>query len=411
MNIGIILLGFWGGIGGAEKRYVNLFRHFISNSNNHDFYLLMHRNLYNSLNKVGFVLETVPNIVQIEEPRWIRFLTGKYKRWKAKSRNPSRAYSPVRKPAKLKSFMFRVYSLITFFHNIFSIINLKRKLKLDILHGVLDGIPVMLPYFFSRKTGTVMSFSNSTFLLLSPKLVDIYESWHLSVKKADALDILNSTMKRGLIERGYDVSDRGNVAPCSFTDYSRTFSFERKERIVVFSGRMMPSKNPLLFVEIIPMVISQLNDKQVKFVMMGSGPLEGQLRQSVIDLGLQAYVEVRGFVQNPVDVLAKSLVFVQLSEIEGHPSQSMLEAMACKNAIIITDDEEIREIVSDDVGFRVEPTPQKIADKLAWLLNHPIQAEEIGKRAQAKVIAEQTVERYADYLRNVYEKVYQKVRN
>lgn len=60
--------------------------------------------------------------------------------------------------------------------------------------------------------------------------------------------------------------------------------------------------------------------------------------------------------------------------------------MACGCAIVASDVGETGRLVSDNVGFRVALSADEVAERIAWLLNHPKQAQEMGRKAREKVI-------------------------
>ena len=407
MNIGIVLLGTGGGIGGAEKRFFNLFKYLMSSNLQNNYYFIISGQLYESLDKCGFELENIPNIIKIDQSGQNSFLHYDTKVLQKRIKRMLQKHTESWIYLSIKTGLWRLQIFVRWFVNMYRISVLVKALKLDLLHGILDGIPVLFPYYYSKKIAVVMSYVSLELLCLSSRLVDLPVSYHIGIKKADQLDILHKRIKRGLIRKGYKLPlARTNTAPCSFTDYSRTYSYNKKERIVVFLARLRPVKKPLLFIRSIPKVIEQVKNKNIRFIMAGSGVLEEKVRKSIVRLGLEEYVEVKGFVFDPIDILSKSMIFVQLSNSEAHGTQSLLEAMACENAVVVSNIKGIEEIVDDHVGFRVPLDAEEIAKKIVWLLDHWKQTREMGRKAREKVVSEQTVEMYAEYIKKVYEAAY-----
>ena len=68
--------------------------------------------------------------------------------------------------------------------------------------------------------------------------------------------------------------------------------------------------------------------------------------------------------------------------------QTLLEGMACGGPVICTRVASMPEIVEDGVcGFIVPPNdPAAIADRIAWLRDHPAQAAAMGTAARRRVL-------------------------
>jgi glycosyltransferase involved in cell wall biosynthesis len=98
------------------------------------------------------------------------------------------------------------------------------------------------------------------------------------------------------------------------------------------------------------------------------------------------------------DYLASSRIFVSLQDRNNYPSQALLEAMACGNAIVATDVGSTSKLVDSSTGIRVNGTPEEVARALVKLLNHPSQTEQMGEAARKKVTTEHTIEKFTSYL-------------
>src|SRR5262249_7363262 len=91
---------------------------------------------------------------------------------------------------------------------------------------------------------------------------------------------------------------------------------------------------------------------------LGTGELEGELRELVSKLGVTDDVHFLGWQANPFRYISKATVFVSPSLTEGF-GLTVLEAMACGVPVIATDcPGGQHEIVGDECGILVAPASE-----------------------------------------------------
>jgi len=110
------------------------------------------------------------------------------------------------------------------------------------------------------------------------------------------------------------------------------------------------------------------------------------------------------FASQPTEILNQSAIFVSLQAADNYPSQSLLEAMACGNAIIATDVGETWRLVDETNGIRIPPSAHALTNAVVTLLQSA-QLAEYGRVSRQRVLAEHTAERYFEYITSVYWKV------
>jgi glycosyltransferase involved in cell wall biosynthesis len=96
--------------------------------------------------------------------------------------------------------------------------------------------------------------------------------------------------------------------------------------------------------------LGQVRDPRVVLVLVGTGPLESQLREKVQELGLQDRVRFAGYRRDIPEVLRASDALVLASEREGLP-RSVLEAMAAGRPVLGTQTRGIADAVGTDAGW------------------------------------------------------------
>ncbi len=73
-----------------------------------------------------------------------------------------------------------------------------------------------------------------------------------------------------------------------------------------------------------------------RLIILGDGPLRGDLERKVVELNIEDLVSLPGFTDNPYSFMSKANCFVLSSRYEGLPTV-LIEAMACGCNVISTD--------------------------------------------------------------------------
>lgn len=117
-------------------------------------------------------------------------------------------------------------------------------------------------------------------------------------------------------------------------------------------------------------------DDQVRFIAIGYGPLEGQVRGEHARLGLADRFLFLGYRQDVASILAASDLFALASVYEGGPI-AVLEALASRLPVVVTAVGFVPDIVTDGVeGYVVPPgRPDLLANRLKRLAgDHDLRA-------------------------------------
>jgi glycosyltransferase involved in cell wall biosynthesis len=118
-------------------------------------------------------------------------------------------------------------------------------------------------------------------------------------------------------------------------------------------------------------------------LIIGSGPLEAELKQLTYDLGLEKHVYFLGNRDDVMEILPHLDILVSASLWEGFPTV-ILEAMSQEVPVIATDISGSCELIqSGSTGILVPPNnPQKLADAMDILLDNYARAIDMGRRAR-----------------------------
>ena len=115
----------------------------------------------------------------------------------------------------------------------------------------------------------------------------------------------NNISKKKIILNNY--IDRNEVI-----NKSNEYKIE-KNYDVFFFGRLSAEKNPIDFIEI----INRLNQKNIKCIMIGDGPLYDECMKKIKLYNLQKNIEMVGFKENPFPYVKKSKIGIITSKYEG----------------------------------------------------------------------------------------------
>lgn len=151
-------------------------------------------------------------------------------------------------------------------------------------------------------------------------------------------------------------------------------------------GSLYPVKGQIFLLKAAKILLQKFPN--VKFIIVGAGELDNELKEQTKKLNLGNHVLFLGFREDIHDLLKVMDIFVLPSLSEAMPL-CLIEAMACSLPCIASNVGGISEVIDDGVtGFIIpHADPQTLADRITYLLQNPQLAREIGKRGLQKVKA------------------------
>ncbi|MDX1652419.1 MAG: glycosyltransferase [Brumimicrobium sp.] len=194
--------------------------------------------------------------------------------------------------------------------------------------------------------------------------------------------------------------EQAHLAPGSFINLRNTeFDMKEKENIITWDGTLNEQKGTLLLLEFLP----YLKDSFVEFklIILGQGFLKNKLIEKIEKFALKDQVMIT-YTEIPKDYFRKSKVFFSFQENDNYPSQSLLEAMACGNAIIATDVGETSKLVNYENGILIKRDALNVRNALKEILSKDL--EKLGMNARKIVLEKHTVDNYHEYLMDIYER-------
>jgi glycosyltransferase involved in cell wall biosynthesis len=158
--------------------------------------------------------------------------------------------------------------------------------------------------------------------------------------------------------------------------------FDEQIPVLLAAGRLVHAKGFDLLLEAVARVRRQA---PCRLIILGDGPLRGDLSARCKDLGIADAVKLLGFVANPFAFMRRCSAFVLPSRFEGLPGV-LIQAMACGAAVVAADcpfgPSEI--VISGESGILVPPEdPGALAEALLALLRNNASRQALAKAARA----------------------------
>lgn len=181
----------------------------------------------------------------------------------------------------------------------------------------------------------------------------------------------------------------------------RNCSYDVKENLIVYASRFIERKNPLLFAKAVKVFLS--NNEEWKIAILGSGPLENEIKSELLDEINDKRVVVE-HTNNIYSYFARSKIFVSLIYPDNYPSQSILEAMSMRNAIIATNVGSTEKFVDKKNGILVEEFNKEAVAYAINQLTRDIRSLKImGEESFKKVENKFSSDKYIDELVETYD--------
>ena len=412
-NFGIILNPSGLLFGGAQKRFTNLFRHLYRTFPNNVYYFVS-KELFTQIEQLfpDFNFSNVVILKNLEFNIFSSKILNNGKKESFEDKSPEFAKNSIicDKELSLPKGVFQyVKSYIKQYYLFMQIEKFRKRKKIKVFLGVYNGI---LPLYFylnkrKRNTGIIFSDMDSWFFNVNNRDNDYwykkYDSFNYGLENSDNIDFLSPFIAEGILERKVKLNKASiSITPCSFSDYRKCVPGDKKDFLVSYAARIFPDKNPMLYLEAAKIIVKKY--PFVKFNLMGEG--SGYLQQELknfIDLNRLKDNVLLGFHPNPPEVFSKSTIFVSIQTTNNYPSQSVLEAMACGNAIIASDVGDTRMFVNDEVGILIPLELNSLVNALERLINNKEQALMLCKNAREFVLKNHTLEKCSEYYLDMFE--------
>lgn len=208
-------------------------------------------------------------------------------------------------------------------------------------------------------------------------------------------------IERDRIQVVHDGVNTGAVDKQPLVDAHAAFWLPKGAPLVGNIAALAAHKGQKHLVAAAARVVREIPD--ARFLILGEGELREPLEKQIKDLGLERHVFLGGFRADAVGLLKSFDVFAMSSVTEGLGSV-LLEAMACRRAIVATRAGGIPEAVVDgETGVLVPPADDAaLAAGIVTLLRDPALRHTLGQAGRARVEQEFSVGRMVERTLAVY---------
>jgi len=273
-----------------------------------------------------------------------------------------------------------------------------RRLIKKIKPEIVDGHFITVYGFLAACSGfhpLVVSTWGSD-ILVQPKRNPLSKfTTKYALKKADIIICLFSidVAKEEITELGIDLNkirtlllgvDTAEFNPSRRDDkIRRTLGTESSQPIVISTRTLAPIYNLETLVKAISLVLAEM--PQAKFVIAGTGEHQGYLKELARVQGISNSTKFIGWIPRTElpKYLSSSDIYVSSSLSDG-TSNSLLEAMACELAPIVTDIPANQPWINDGENGFLFPTRdyKTLASKIIYLLNNEEVRKNFGRRSR-----------------------------
>lgn len=218
--------------------------------------------------------------------------------------------------------------------------------------------------------------------------------------KADRIRAVSNEIRKEAIKNGIDESkifvspsrcDTELFCAEKYQNAKKHIKEELKYKpddiILIFTGRLIHVKDVDSILDALVLIVAK--HQNVRLLIIGDGPLRDSLQEKTKRLGLWDHVIFYGLVayDKIPEMLAVGDIFVSPSLDEGLP-RAVLEAMSMGLATVVTPVGGNPEIIqNNENGYFVGvKSPEQIADKINYLIEHPKILAEIRQNARKRIV-------------------------
>ncbi|WP_186279042.1 glycosyltransferase family 4 protein [Halorubrum ezzemoulense] len=264
------------------------------------------------------------------------------------------------------------------------------------LVAYLEGVPIINTEHRDHESlSQLQNIVNSPTLPLADRIISNSQVTQNSFRWYEQLLIDHDQLR--VIHNGVDVEQIQNVI--SDTSVAKDDIFR-----VCTAARMVPIKNQSNLIRAFYLVNKQHPDSEL--ILLGDGPLRGELEQLTAELQIEDHIRFKGNVprREVYEVFARSDVFAIPSHSEGF-CVAAVEAMASELPVVASDIAVFHEVIQDGGLFVDQTNPEAFAQGILALKEDEDKYQKTSMKAKQRA----TTKFSLDKCTNEYYRVYKDV--
>lgn len=265
---------------------------------------------------------------------------------------------------------------------VFEFINLIQKEKIDCIYSFLATTNLYAGVLgrFCGVRYIIGGIRNSSYKGVKLLIQRALHNSFMTTTISNNYSAIEPLSRAGFKESKFNVIH--NVFPAPMKEYSRVDS---EEFIIITVARFNPQKDYETSLKSVALLRAKYPDVEIKYLIIGFGSQEAEIRQMVTYLKLDDIVEIKVNPNNIFENLVNSDIYLSTSLFEG-TSNSILEAMYAGLPVVATDVGDNSYMVKEQNGFLTEIKDVKtISEKLALLLQDDVLRKDMGKNSRTIV--------------------------
>ncbi len=192
--------------------------------------------------------------------------------------------------------------------------------------------------------------------------------------------------------------------PASSRGIRERFGIREGQLVIGTLGVFRFQKRLDLWLEIFSRV--QKDHSNIRGIIVGDGPLKGELEKKVADLGLAGLVHMPGLQTNAVDWFSAMDIFMMSSEFEGLPL-ALLEAMSTECAVVSTDAGGVKQVIRHEIDGMISEVADsaQLEKNLRTLIAETEVRSRLSRAARKRVAESYSISRMVEQLEDIYHTV------
>jgi glycosyltransferase involved in cell wall biosynthesis len=190
-------------------------------------------------------------------------------------------------------------------------------------------------------------------------------------------------------------------------DLRSMFDLPEDSTVLVGAGRIVHQKGFDLLIDVARMASD--NELNWRFLVVGTGQIEDQLKKKATELKVDDYIKFIGFREDVLPIMKAADLFV-LSSRSDSMTNVLRGAMSVETACVATDVYGISELIEHEKsGYIVEPErPRAIYDGIKYVLSNPDIKAKIEKNSLKRIKSAFSMQKMIDETEALFVKLLKK---